>query len=84
MKSSKPISEALIDSVISELPDNLSRGFGKQSWGWSLAVDVKLKNPQEIALSGSYGISWEFAEVSAKAFKSILEKRGFQISQTQN
>ena len=80
LKTDKPMTEAVVEEVIAELPASLSSGFGKQEWGWSLAVDVRLRNPQELGLSGSYGMSGKIAEGAAEAFARRLEKRGFQVT----
>lgn len=74
----KEISENEINSAISKLPENLSRGAGKQEWGWSLAVDVRLRRPKEIGLSGSYGVSGKIAEHFSKTLAEILESQGIR------
>lgn len=74
------MTEEIVDEVISDLPKSLSRGFGKQTWGWSLAVDVRISGPKELGLSGSYGVSGSISELAAIAFARSLEKRGFKVS----
>lgn len=77
----KPITEKELDDLISnDLPDVMSRrGGGRQTWGWSLIVDVKLREETVIGLSGSYGLSGDFAELSAEVFARHLEKRGYNV-----
>ena len=72
----KDVSENDIEEIIADLPETLSHGFGKQQWGWSLAVDLRLRDAREIGLSGSYGMSGKIAEGFAEAFARRLEKRG--------
>lgn len=79
LQTDKPMTEMVIEEVIAELPASLQQGFGKQQWGWSLAVDVRLNNPRELGLSGSYGISGKIAECAAKEFAHRLEMRGFKV-----
>lgn len=79
IKTDKAMSEKLIDEIITDLPQTISHGFGKQSWGWSLAADVRLRNPQELGLSGSFSLSGKIAELAAEAFARRLEKRGYTV-----
>lgn len=79
LKTDEPMTEKLIDEIITELPASLSQGFGKEEWGWALAVDVCLRNPRELELSGSYIMSGKIAEFAAEAFACQLEKRGFEV-----
>ncbi len=74
----RPMSEELIEEIILDLPDSLSEGYGKTSWGWSLGVDVRLSNPNELCLSGSYSISGRISELAADAFAQRLQKLGFK------
>jgi hypothetical protein len=76
IKTEKPMSEKLIEEIIVELPSELKSGFGKQSWGWSLAVDLRLRHPHEIGLSGSCSMSGHQAQFAAEAIARRLEKRG--------
>lgn len=78
--TSKDVSENDIDEIINDLPDFLTQGFGKQKWGWSLAVDLCLRSSREISLSGSYSMSGENSELFAEAFARRLGKRGIPCS----
>jgi len=76
IKTEKDVSENVIEEVIEDLPETMNLGFGKQKWGWSLSVDLRLISPREIFLSGSYGASGNISETFAEAFARRLEKRG--------
>lgn len=78
IRTDKPMDESLIEEIIAELPSEISNGFGKQSWGWSLAVDLRLRDPHEIGLSGSCGMSGHKAQFAAEAIARRLEKRGIE------
>ncbi len=94
IKTDKQLTEKIIEEVIADLPASMRQGGGKQRWGWSLAVDVTLKNyiwladakgtvkdePRELMLSGSFGQSGMIAEGFAEAFARRLEKRGFKVN----
>ena len=80
IKTDKPITETLVDEIISELPKELRFGPGKQSWGWSIAVDVNIRNQTELGLGGSYGMAAMVGSGVAEAFARRLEKRGFQVT----
>lgn len=79
LKTDKPMNDVIIEEIIAELPISLSRGYGKQPWGWSLAVDVCLHSPLELKLSGSYGLSGQIAESAAEIFAYHLEKHNFRV-----
>lgn len=83
IKTDKPITESVVESVIADLPASMREGHGyggKQNWGWSLAVDVSIFKPQELLLSGSFGMSGQIAEGFAEAFARRLEKRKFNVT----
>jgi hypothetical protein len=47
----------------------------RQSWGWSLAVDVQaIQNPREVVCSGSCGISGNIAEEFCEEFAKLISK----------
>lgn len=75
IKTDRDISEADVEEIIARLPKRFKDGAGRQSWGWSLAVDLRLRGPREIGLSGSFSMSGEIAEGFAEAFARRLEWR---------
>lgn len=74
--TSEKVSEHAVEMV---LADNWPlQGFGKQSWGWSAGVDIRLDDGQ-VRLSGSFSISGHLAPQAVHAMKAGLEKRGFIV-----
>jgi len=80
IKTDKPMTEDVVESVINKLPASMRCGGGKQVWGWSLVVDVSLDKANELRLSGSFGMSGAIAEGVAEAFARRLEKRRFKVN----
>lgn len=78
--ATKKITESDIDKVVSELPTKFKDKFNgamkgtKQSWGWSLAVDLRLNSYRRILCSGSCGISGCIAEEFCDHFSKELAK----------
>jgi hypothetical protein len=79
LTSDKPLTEPSVALAIQELPGPLKAGFGKQPWGWSLAVDVRLRDEHTLGLSGSYAMSGEYARPAARAFAKILRGWGHVV-----
>lgn len=77
IKTDKPLTREVVKEIIPTLPDSLKRGCGEQEWGWSLAVDVRLRGANEVGLSGSYGASGYIAELAADCFASRLKAAGY-------
>ncbi len=73
----EPITKEKFRGIIAQLPEKIKSGFGEQEWGWSLAVDVRLRTPTEVGLSGSCGMSGDKAEPAMKAFVAALKKGGY-------
>lgn len=78
LKTNKRVTAAVINEIICELPASLKNGLSRQTWGWSMAVDVRLE-PGGLHLSGSYSLSGKIAEFAAEAFARRLEQRGFKV-----
>jgi hypothetical protein len=79
LTSDKPLTELLVAFAVQELPGPLKAGFGKQPWGWSLAVDVRLRDEHTLGLSGSYAMSGKDAQAAAQAFAKILRIWGHAV-----
>ncbi len=80
LETDKPMTEPLIEEIIAELPESIRDGGGKQSWGWSLAVDVRLNSEHALGLSGSYTLSGHIADRAAESFAHQLAKRGYKVT----
>lgn len=76
IKLEKPITEKKLETAICRLPRKFKRGFGRQQWGWSLAVDLRFPEPTRVELSGSYGMSGRKAMPFAKAIGEQLTRIG--------
>lgn len=80
IKASKPITETVVDKIISEFPDELNAkvyGFMKvkQDWGWTCAVDVSLNTDGSLNISGAY-FSRDKAIPFGKHMIKALKKTG--------
>lgn len=83
IKLDKPVTEEVMTEIVDKLPVDIkggkSRG-GRQAWGWSLAVDVTLHRPNEVMLSGSYGLSGQIALAAAREFERLLKEAGYTVT----
>ena len=85
IKSDRDITEKDIDGIVSILPTNLkgwAESMGakiKQPWGWSVGVDIYNPKGKELTLHGSFSMSGNIAEESAKFISSELKKIGHKI-----
>ena len=84
ISTDKDITEADIDAIVVEMPPWMKDKFGgrmkgtKQSWGWSLTVDVHAPSVwpnRRISCGGSCGISGNVAEPFCQEFARMIEKR---------
>lgn len=82
----KPITEELVDDIIAnELPKRLMGYFPnyKQSWGWSMKTDLKIKEKsgghKYLSVSGSFGGSGEWALDMVVVFQQLLQRKGYLI-----
>ncbi|MBD8836214.1 hypothetical protein IFU39_00075 [Paenibacillus sp. CFBP 13594] len=80
--SNKKISEEQVDTLVSNLPANLSFPLGntKQPWGWATMVDITLKDDNVLWLSGSYGMSGKIAEEFALHISNELMSLGHEMT----
>ena len=74
LTTSEPVTEEQIDAVVKDLPDEMKGAFNsKQSWGWSLQVDVSQEDSKHIRVSGAWW-SVKCAEHFSKEFAKRLGK----------
>ena len=86
INSDREISESEIQTIVDNIP-NTFKGFicslgadPKQSWGWSLACDIRLPTGKEVVVSGSYTASGSIAESFINHFVGELKKNGHEIT----
>lgn len=83
LNSNKKISKEEFDKICTNVPGHLDSKFPggnpKQSWGYSLATDVKHWEDNTIVVSGSYSISWKVARDMVDYLKHKLEETGHRI-----
>ena len=76
----KPISIDVLDKVLFRLPKNL-RGFDtKQTWGWSMAVDVMKpkEDPTDLVRLSGAGFSSPLAREFSAHLSLLLSERGYR------
>lgn len=82
ISSDKEITEAELDTIISNVPPELGRYFPgkeKQDWGWSLACDLWKPQGKKMRISGSYTVSGDKAEAMRDWLKQELKKNGHKV-----
>jgi len=85
LKSDREISIDDVSKVVDALPPKLigyASAVGckiRQSWGWSAGVDIYNPQNKTLKLHGSYSMSGDIAEESAKFISVGLKKLGYKI-----
>jgi hypothetical protein len=80
LTTDRDVTEADMDKIVTELPEGLrGHGGGKQTWGYSLAADVRLDTPREIRCSGSCTMSGHIAAGFCEAMARRLERMGCKV-----
>ena len=85
LKSDKEISVDDVSKVVDILPSHLkgyiaSMGCNvRQSWGWTVGVDIRNPEGKKLKLHGSYSMSGNIAIDSAKFISEELRKLGHKI-----
>ncbi len=78
LATERSVTEEEINACVEKLPQGWG-GFGRQKWGWSLAVDIRL-NDGQVNLSGSYGMSGKIAYPFAEFMARLLRERGHEVT----
>ena len=81
IETDKEFTEESLNSIVGNLPEELKGFNSKQTWGWSLATDVKLNvnrsGSKIISVSGSSSMSGDKGFRMAAALYIALNEKGF-------